>query len=91
MEQLESRISLYYDLPGKLYIRSVETNSDAYAQGIRSGDIITAIDGQEVYTEDEFNRIKNEYSAGDQIPLTIFRRGHNYEVTVTLMDRADLD
>ena len=91
VEQLESRISLYYDLPGKLYIRSVETNSDAYAQGIRSGDIITAIDGQEVYTVDEFNRIKNEYSAGDQIPLTIFRSGHNYEVTVTLMDRADLD
>lgn len=91
VEQLESRISLYYDLPGKLYIRSMETNSDAYAQGIRSGDIITAIDGQEVYTVDEFNRIKNEYSAGDQIPLTIFRRGHNYEVTVTLMDRADLD
>lgn len=91
VEQLESRISLYYDLPGKLYIRSVETNSDAYAQGIRSGDIITAIDGQEVYTVDEFNRIKNEYSAGDQIPLTIFRNGHNYEVTVTLMDRADLD
>lgn len=91
VEQLESRISLYYDLPGKLYIRSVETNSDAYAQGIRSGDIITAIDGQEVYTVDEFNRIKNEYSAGDQIPLAIFRRGHNYEVTVTLMDRADLD
>lgn len=91
VEQLESRISLYYDLPGKLYIRSVEPNSDAYTQGIRAGDIITAIDGQTVTTVDEFNRIKNEYSAGDQIPLTIYRSGHNYEVTVTLMDRADLD
>ena len=91
VEQLESRISLYYDLPGKLYIRSVESSSDAYAQGIRAGDIITAIDGQSVSTVDEFNRIKNEYSAGDQIPLTIFRSGHNYDITVTLMDRADLD
>lgn len=91
VEQLESRISLYYDLPGKLYIRSVDSSSDAYSQGIRSGDIITAIDGQTVTTVDEFNRIKNEYSAGDQIPLTIYRSGHNYEVTVTLMDRADLD
>ena len=91
VEQLESRISLYYDLPGKLYIRSVEPNSDAYTQGIRAGDIITAIDGQAVSTVDEFNRIKNEYSAGDQISLTIFRSGQNYEVTVTLMDRADLD
>lgn len=91
VEQLESRISLYYDLPGKLYIRSVEPNSDAYTQGIRAGDIITAIDGQAVSTVDEFNRIKNEYSAGDQVSLTIFRSGQNYEVTVTLMDRADLD
>ncbi len=91
VEQLESRISLYYDLPGKLYIRSVESSSDAYTQGIRAGDIIIAINGQSVTTVDEFNRIKNEYSAGDQVPLTIYRSGHNYEVTVTLMDRADLD
>lgn len=91
VEQLESRISLYYDLPGKLYIRSVEPSSDAYAQGIRAGDIITAIDGHSVSTVDEFNHIKNEYAAGDQVPLTIYRSGHNYDVTVTLMDRADLD
>ena len=91
VEQLESRISLYYDLPGKLYIRSVEPSSDAYAQGIRAGDIITAIDGQAVSTVDEFNRIKNQYSAGDEISLCIFRSGQNYDVTVTLMDRADLD
>lgn len=91
VEQLESRISLYYDLPGKLYIRSVEPGSDAYAQGIRSGDIITAIDGQAVSTVDEFNRIKNEYEAGDQVSLCIYRSGQTYDVTVTLMDRADLD
>ncbi len=91
VEQLESRISLYYDLPGKLYIRSVEPGSDAYAQGIRSGDIITAIDGQAVSTVDEFNRVKNQYEAGDQVTLCIYRSGQTYDVTVTLMDRADLD
>lgn len=91
VEQLESRISLYYGLPGKLYIRSVDSHSDAYQQGIRSGDIITSIDGQSVISMEEFNRIKNQYSAGDQIPLTIYRNGEEYSVTVTLMDRADLD
>ena len=91
VEQLESRISLYYGLPGKLYIRSVDTHSDAYKQGIRSGDIITSIDGQSVTSTEEFNRIKNQYSAGDQVPLTIYRNGEEYSVTVTLMDRADLD
>ncbi len=91
VEQLESRISLYYNLPGRLYIRSVEPHSDAYAQGVRAGDIITAIDGQSVITTDEFNRIKNQYEAGDQISLKLYRNGESYEVTVTLMDRANLD
>ena len=91
VEQLESRISLYYGLPGKLYIRSVDSHSDAYKQGIRSGDIITSIDGQSVISTEEFNRIKNQYSAGDQVPLTVYRNGEEYSVTVTLMDRADLD
>ena len=70
---------------------SVEPKSDAYAQGVRAGDIITAIDGQSVTTADEFNRIKNQYQAGDQISLKLYRNGEIYEVTVTLMDRANLD
>lgn len=45
VEQLESRIALFYRLPGRLYIRSVSMESDAYSQGIRAGDIITAVDG----------------------------------------------
>ena len=69
----------------------MDSHSDAYQQGIRSGDIITSIDGQSVISMEEFNRIKNQYSAGDQIPLTIYRNGEEYSVTVTLMDRADLD
>ena len=46
VEQLESRISLYYDLPGKLYIRSVESSSDAYAQGIRAGQALRCPSGK---------------------------------------------
>lgn len=91
VEQLESRIALFYRLPGRLYIRSVSMESDAYSQGIRAGDIITAVDGQSVSSVDDFNRIKNQYQAGDQIPITVYRDGESYDLTVTLMDRADLD
>ena len=69
----------------------MEPKSDAYAQGIRAGDIITAIDGQNVSSTDEFNRVKNQYEAGDQVSLKLYRNGEIYEVTVTLMDRANLD
>lgn len=91
VEELDSRISLFYGLPGCLYIRSVAPESDAYTRGIRTGDIITAVDGQSVSSTDDFNRIKNDHSAGDQVTLTIFRNGESCDITVTLMDRADMD
>lgn len=90
VEELGARVMLYYSLPGRLYIRSVEPTSDAYRQGIRSGDIITAIEGVKVSTLDEFNLVKNEYVAGQSVSLTIFREGQELTVQVELMDRADL-
>ncbi len=90
VETLETQVVRYFGLPGRLCIRSVEENSDAYAQGVREGDIITALEGTAVSSTDEFNRIKNEHVAGDSLCLTIYRNGNSYEVTVKLMDRADL-
>ena len=91
VETLEAQVMLFYDLPGRLCIRSVEDNSDAYVKGIREGDIITAIEGVEVSSTDEFNRIKNQYVAGDELTLTIYRNGSSYDVSVKLMDRAELN
>lgn len=91
VETLENQVVRYFGLPGRLCIRSVEESSDAYQQGIREGDIITAIEGTEVSSTDEFNRIKNEFVAGDALTLTIYRNGAYYEASVKLMDRADLN
>ena len=90
VEELGARVMLYYALPGRLYIRSVEPTSDAYQVGIRSGDIITAIEGVKVTTLDDFNTVKNEYVAGESVSLTIYREGQEMTVQVELMDRADL-
>ena len=90
LEVLANRVRLFYDLPGNLYIRSVAENSDAYAQGIRAGDVIVAIEGTPVSTLDEFNTVKNRFSAGDTVTLTVYHRGEELDIAVTLMDRADL-
>ena len=90
LEVLSDRVCLFYNLPGKLYIHQVAENSDAYAQGIRAGDVIIAIEGTEVSTLDEFNTVKNRFAAGDKVMLTVYHRGEELEVQVTLMDRADL-
>ncbi len=90
LEVLSNRVRLFYDLPGNLYIRSVAENSDAYAQGIRAGDVIVAIEGTPVSTLDEFNTVKNRFAAGDTVTLTVYHRGEELDIAVTLMDRADL-
>ena len=91
VEPLSTQMKLFYDLPSNLYIHQVEESSDAYAQGIRPGDIITAIDGTRVSTLDEFNTVKNQFSAGDVVTLTIYHKGVELDVDVRLMDRADLN
>lgn len=91
VETLNTRMVLFYNLPGTLCVRSVAAESDASAQGIREGDIILGIDGTQVTTKDEFNTVKNQFEAGDVVTLTIFRQGAEMDVDVELMDRADLD
>ena len=79
---------LYYRLPKGVYVTYVSEASDAYVKGIRENDIITAVNGTAVSTIDEINTIKNQYMAGDQVTLTVYRDGSYYDVPVTLMDQA---
>jgi serine protease Do len=90
VETLDARILLYYNLPGRLCVRTVDESSDAYAQGIRTGDVITAINGESVTSTEELNRAKNNYAAGDSVTLSVYRNGKLYDVTIQLMDQADL-
>ena len=53
------------------------------------GDIITAINGVSVTTMEQLNRVKNQYTAGDTITLTIYRGGVSSDVEIILMDRAN--
>lgn len=85
----ESRAS-YFKLPQGVYVSSVDTASDAYKQGIQTGDIITGVNGETITGMAEINEVKNGLSAGDTITLTIYRDGKTQNVKITLVDEADL-
>ena len=87
-DSLPSYYRTYYRLPEGVYVTSVNEGSDAKAKGIREGDIVTAINGERISSIDELNTVKNQYAAGDEVTLTIYRSGAYYEVTVTLVDQA---
>lgn len=75
-----------------VYIRWIDPRAYAASEGLKAGDIITAVNGQQVSTMNEINAIKEGMKAGDKITLTVYRmsEGRTIDVTVTLTDAHDL-
>lgn len=74
----------YYDLPEGVYVRYIEKNSAAEASGIEIGDIIIEADGKTVTTMRELNRIKENFSSGEKLSVTVFRDGGRKNITILL-------
>ena len=79
-----------YSLPDGLYISEVEASSDAYAKGVREGDVLTAVNGTPVYTTQDVGNIRDGFGVGDTITLTVFRDGRTFDIEVELMDVNEL-
>ena len=84
---------------GGLLIEGIDQGSPADEAGLRGpnrtvivgmyrlgvgGDLITAIDGEQVQSQDGLRLSLNRKKVGDKIDLTIFRGGRSTKVTVTL-------
>ena len=83
-QAIDSNITEIYGLPAGISVQSVEENSPAQVAGIEKGDIIIKIEGKDVKTVAELNRIKYTYKIGDTVTLTVLRNGHEKEFKVTL-------
>lgn len=79
-----------YKLPEGLYVVSVVENSDAAKQGVKAGDIVTAVNGQAVTETQQVLDIKEDMKVGDKLTLTIWREGETFDVEITLMEANDL-
>jgi S1-C subfamily serine protease len=65
----------FYDLPKETgaLVLSVEENSPAKRAGVRSGDIIVALEGQPVAGVDDLHRLLTEVRVGVSCSVTILR------------------
>lgn len=71
---------------GGLTLDSVDKTSDAYAKGLRAGDVLTAADGQSLNAVEDLVRLKQSMEAGDTVSLTYVRSGQSRTVSVALID-----
>ncbi|NJO01988.1 MAG: Do family serine endopeptidase, partial [Bacteroidia bacterium] len=67
-----------------VYVDSLLANSAAREAGIRSGDVIIALDGQEINTAAELQEIVATRRPGDELRVRVNRQGNERDFTVTL-------
>ena len=67
-----------------VYVSYVNENSAAEAAGMRSGDVITAIDGKKVDNVSELQELVARNRPGDDVMVTFIRAGKENEVKATL-------
>lgn len=71
-----------------IYVVGVNENGAADKAGLQAGDVIVGVNGQQVGTITELNRIKNEFKAGDTLKLTVIRENKYTEINVVLEESA---
>ena len=71
---------------GGLELQSVERSSDAWAKGLRSGDVLREANGVPITGLEALTRLKLDLGAGDSVTLTYLRNGERYTVDVELIE-----
>ena len=85
-EDITELTAKYYDLPQGVCVRFITPESEAEDSGIEVGDIIIALNGENVFTMEELNHKLDEFSAGETVALTVYRRDtkEQFELSVIL-------
>jgi serine protease Do len=74
------------DLPQGAFIQAVAADSGADEAGVEAGDIITAIDGQQISGQTTLAAIVVSHEVGDTVTLSINRDGEELTLEATLTE-----
>ena len=78
--------STYYGIPVGIYVLELTPYSAAERAGIKTGDIITEIDGVKIETIDKLNQEKEKHKAGDTVTLTVVRGDDTLKIKLVLQE-----
>lgn len=83
-----SQLADSYEIPEGVYVISTVAGGGAEAAGIQEGDVIIAIDGEDITSMSELQSALSNYNPGDTVKITLMRGENNsyekIEVKVTL-------
>lgn len=79
---VSASVAKYYNMVEGVYVYSVESGSCAQEAGLKTGDIITAIDGQELLNKNDLISAMKNYYAGESAEFTVYRNQAYTLITV---------
>ena len=85
-QRLSKTVARHFGFKGEtgILITAIEPQSPARLSGMKTGDIITAINKEPASSPLVFQQIINQYLPGDHIPISIFRGGATLSLPLTL-------
>jgi len=69
---------------GLLLVQSADAGGSADLAGVRKGDYIVSVNGQEVSSVDEILVIRRWLSVGDEVPVCVYRNGEYLNLMMTM-------
>ncbi|ATO53092.1 serine protease [Lactobacillus amylovorus DSM 20531] len=83
-EAYRSRLKIKSNLKNGIYVASVNKSGSAARAGMKSGDVITAVDGKKVDDVASLHSILYSHKVGDTVNVTVNRNGKNVSLKVKL-------
>ena len=83
-EGYRSRLKINSTLKNGIYIASVNKNSSAANAGMKSGDVITKVDGKKIDDVASLHSILYSHKVGDTVNVTVNRNGKDVNLKVKL-------
>jgi serine protease Do len=80
--QLNKQLADYFGVAKGVLVTAVSEDGPAAKAGVKAGDVITAIDGEEVDSPGDISRVANSKKEGD-VTLTIIRNKAQQQIRVT--------
>lgn len=78
----------YYNSVVGAYVYSVDPASCAAKAGMKQGDIIVALEDEEIKTQADLTTAKKHYHAGDTVTVTVYRDGKYLDMKVTFDEQT---
>lgn len=75
-----------YGVPAGIAVQLVAEDSPAAQAGLRNGDVITAVNGTAL-TSDELVDLVGSSAIGDSLSMSLYRQGQTLEITVTVGEK----